>query len=155
LFLWFVRTLLNGDTGKKTRVSAVLREVYGPSVEKVTSLQSCCSSADAIVLQQVKIEQRKFVAPGKSKPIELTTLASSHHIEMNPSDAGSSDRAVIQEVIKEMAASVPLDATVPFKVDQDVESCFLISVVLLYFSLVGRVVFPEWSVLFVVVSFVS
>ena len=35
---------------------------------------------------------------------------------MNPSDAGGQDRAVIQEVIKEMAASVPLDSSVPFKV---------------------------------------
>ena len=72
-------------------------QVYGPAVEKV------------------KIEQRKFT-PSKGKAFELTTLASSHHIEMNPSDAGSQDRAVIQEVIKEMAASVPLDSTVPFKV---------------------------------------
>lgn len=58
----------------------------------------------------------QFTPPGKSKAIELTTLASAHHVEMNPSDAGSSDRSVIQEVIKEMAASVPLDSTVPFKV---------------------------------------
>lgn len=85
-------------SGKKTRIAALLREVYGPGVEKL------------------RIEQRKFTLPNQSKAIELTTLASAHHIEMNPSDAGSSDRGVVQEVIKEMAGSVPIDATVPFKV---------------------------------------
>ena len=37
-------------------------------------------------------------------------LSSSHHVEMNPSDAGFQDRYVVQEVIKEMAKSRPIDA---------------------------------------------
>lgn len=36
-------------------------------------------------------------------------LSSTHHIEMNPSDAGFQDRYVVQEVIKEMAKNRPID----------------------------------------------
>ena len=50
----------------------------------------------------MKVEHRRFQLPSK-KYIELTTLASNHHIEMNPSDAGTSDRSVVQDIIKEMA----------------------------------------------------
>ena len=39
----------------------------------------------------------------KSKVIEIATLGSNHHIEINPSDVGISDRHVVQEVIKEIA----------------------------------------------------
>lgn len=85
-------------SGKKTRIAALLRQVYGNGVEKV------------------RIEQRQFHVPGKSKVIELTTLASSYHIELNPSDAGSSDRVIVQDIVKEMASSVPLDGGVAFKV---------------------------------------
>eukprot|EP00512_Aurantiochytrium_limacinum_P012355 CAMPEP_0171579106 /NCGR_PEP_ID=MMETSP0961-20121227/8252_1 /TAXON_ID=87120 /ORGANISM="Aurantiochytrium limacinum, Strain ATCCMYA-1381" /LENGTH=368 /DNA_ID=CAMNT_0012135543 /DNA_START=117 /DNA_END=1220 /DNA_ORIENTATION=+ len=70
--------------GKKTRVMALLREIYGPGVEKV------------------KLEHRTFKTPTGRK-IELTTLGSNYHIEMNPSDAGNNDRYVVQEVIKEIA----------------------------------------------------
>jgi len=71
--------------GKKTRVMALLREIYGAGVEKV------------------KLEHRSFTV-SSSKTIEVTTLGSNYHIECNPSDAGNSDRFVIQEVIKEIAA---------------------------------------------------
>ncbi len=77
--------------GKKTRVMALLRELFGPGVEKV------------------KIEYRKFKTP-TGRPIELTTLGSSYHIEMNPSDAGNNDRYVVQEVIKEIAQYHPVVA---------------------------------------------
>ena len=91
--------LLHGPpgSGKKTRVLALLRAVYGPGVDRV------------------KVEQRRFTVQGRSKPIELTTLASNYHVELNPSDAGSGDRAVVQEMIKELATSAPLDINVAFK----------------------------------------
>eukprot|EP00850_Spirogloea_muscicola_P012210 SM000078S22069 [mRNA] locus=s78:271500:274287:- [translate_table: standard] len=41
--------------------------------------------------------------------IELTAVSSNHHVELTPSDAGYQDRYVVQEVIKEMAKSRPLD----------------------------------------------
>lgn len=76
--------------GKKTRVTALLREVFGPGVEKR------------------RLEHRTFTTPTK-KTIDLTTVASNFHIEINPSDAGIYDRFVIQDVIKEIAASNPLN----------------------------------------------
>ena len=42
--------------------------------------------------------------------VELTTLSSNYHVEMNPSDVGTKDRYVVQEVIKDMARSRPIDA---------------------------------------------
>ena len=78
--------------GKKTRVMALLREIYGGGVEKV------------------KLEHRSFTV-SSSKTIEVTTLGSNYHIECNPSDAGNSDRFVIQEVIKEIAAHGNLQTT--------------------------------------------
>ena len=71
--------------GKKTRVMALLREIYGSSVERV------------------KLEHRSFKTT-TNKTVEITTLGSNYHIECNPSDAGNSDRFVIQEVIKEIAS---------------------------------------------------
>lgn len=41
--------------------------------------------------------------------VELTTISSTHHVEMNPSDAGFQDRYVVQEIIKEMARNRPID----------------------------------------------
>ncbi len=63
---------------------ALLREIFGPSVERV------------------KLEPREF-KPNPSKKIEITMIGSNYHIECNPSDVGNNDRFVIQEVIKEIA----------------------------------------------------
>jgi hypothetical protein len=41
--------------------------------------------------------------------VELTTVSSNYHVELTPSDAGLKDRYVVQELIKEMAKSRPLD----------------------------------------------
>lgn len=71
--------------GKKTRVMALLREMFGPGVEKV------------------KLEHRTFKTTS-NKTIDLTTLGSNYHIECNPSDAGQNDRFIVQEVIKEIAS---------------------------------------------------
>ena len=50
--------------------------------------------------------------------VELTTVSSNHHVELNPSDAGFQDRYVVQEIIKEMAKNGPIDGngTKGFKV---------------------------------------
>jgi len=74
--------------GKKTRILALLQEVYGKGVTKI------------------KTEHRSFKV--NSKTIEITTLGSIYHIEMNPSDAGIYDRVVVQKVIKEIASSASL-----------------------------------------------
>jgi len=91
----FPHVLVYGPSGagKKTRIMAVLREIYGNGVLKL------------------KLEHRNFTPPGGTKSIELTTISSNHHIEINPSDVGHNDRIVVQDVIKEIAQSVPLDST--------------------------------------------
>jgi replication factor C subunit 3/5 len=71
--------------GKKTRVRALLREIYGSGADKT------------------KLEHRSFKTP-TNRLVEVTTLGSNYHIECNPSDAGNQDRFVIQEVIKEIAS---------------------------------------------------
>ena len=57
------------SSGKKTRIYCVLRELFGSGIDKL------------------KIEREEFETPSK-KRIELTTIVSNHHIEINPSDAG-------------------------------------------------------------------
>ncbi len=77
--------------GKKTRIMCLLRELYGPGAEKL------------------RIERQQFETPSK-KTIEMTTLASNYHIEVNASDAGIYDRIVIQEMIKNIAQTNQLDS---------------------------------------------
>lgn len=78
--------------GKATRVNAFLRELYGPSVENI------------------KIETRS-VAPNLSNPsntVDIQIATSNHHIALTPSDVGSKDRAVVMQLIKEVASHPPL-----------------------------------------------
>ncbi|KAJ1678055.1 Replication factor C (RF-C) subunit [Spiromyces aspiralis] len=78
--------------GKKTRITATLREIFGSSVEKV------------------KVDRRAFETPSGRK-IEINTLSSNLHIELNPSDVGGTyDRVVVQELIKEVAQTQQLSA---------------------------------------------
>ncbi|KAJ1924808.1 Replication factor C (RF-C) subunit [Tieghemiomyces parasiticus] len=77
--------------GKKTRIMAVLKEIYGPGVEKL------------------KIDLRSFETPSKRK-IELNVVTSNYHLELNPSDVGIYDRVVIQDLIKEVAQTQQVDA---------------------------------------------
>jgi replication factor C subunit 3/5 len=76
--------------GKKTRILALLRELYGVSAEKV------------------KAQQKVFNFTEPKATVELTILSSANHIELTPADAGSRDSLVVQSVIKEIAASVPI-----------------------------------------------
>jgi len=84
----FPHLLVYGSTGsgKKTRIMCLLKELFGPGVNKVRN-------------------STKPYKVSKSKTIELTILSSNHHVEMNPSDAGIYDRVIVQEVIKSMASA--------------------------------------------------
>uniref|UniRef100_A0A8D3BUU6 Replication factor C subunit 3 n=1 Tax=Scophthalmus maximus TaxID=52904 RepID=A0A8D3BUU6_SCOMX len=84
----FPHLLVYGPSGagKKTRIMCLLRELYGAGVEKL------------------RIEHQTIVAPSKKK-IEINTIASNYHLEVNASDAGNQDRVVIQELIKTVAQS--------------------------------------------------
>lgn len=73
-------------SGKKTRITALLREIYGPGVEKL------------------KLDKRTFTTPS-NRTLEINMVTSNFHIELSPGDAGLNDRFVVQDVIKEMASS--------------------------------------------------
>ena len=52
----------------------------------------------------------KVKTPSRTVDVELTLASSNHHVELSPADAGTHDRYVVQEVIKEMARARPVDA---------------------------------------------
>ncbi|OWF53912.1 replication factor C subunit 3-like [Mizuhopecten yessoensis] len=78
--------------GKKTRIMCLLRELYGSGVEKL------------------RIEQHNFTTPSKKK-MDISTISSNYHIEVNPSDVGNNDRVVIQELIKTVAQTNQLETS--------------------------------------------
>nr|XP_060626819.1 replication factor C subunit 3 [Anolis sagrei ordinatus] len=90
----FPHLLVYGPSGagKKTRIMCLLRELYGSGVEKL------------------RIEHQIITAPSKKK-IEISTIASNYHLEVNPSDAGINDRVVIQELLKTVAQSQQLETS--------------------------------------------
>jgi len=85
--------------GKKTRVLALLREIYGPGVESA------------------RVET-KSVVPNTNNPsntVEIQVLTSNHHLELSPSDAGNKDRVIVMQLIKEVASHPPIVGH-PFKI---------------------------------------
>ncbi|EEP81529.1 activator 1 38 kDa subunit [Uncinocarpus reesii 1704] len=97
----FPHLLVYGPSGagKKTRIIATLKELYGPGVEKI------------------KIDARVFQTSSNRK-LEFNIVASVYHLEITPSDVGTYDRVVIQELLKEIAQTqqVDLSAKQRFKV---------------------------------------
>jgi len=83
-------------SGKKTRAMAILRSIYGNAVEKI------------------KLEKMAFTLPS-SKKLEIDVVSSNYHFEVNPSDAGNSDRHVVQEMIKKLASTPSVATTVSKK----------------------------------------
>ncbi|KAF9790618.1 P-loop containing nucleoside triphosphate hydrolase protein [Thelephora terrestris] len=97
----FPHLLVYGPSGagKKTRISCILRELFGKGVERL------------------KIDQRVFLTPSKRK-LDVNIVQSNYHIELTPSDVGNYDRVVIQDLLKEIAQTqqVDLNAKQRFKV---------------------------------------
>ena len=67
--------------GKKTYIMAFLREVYGDEIDNLKS------------------EIRKFNLPNKT--VDVPTVSSRHHVEVNVTDTANSDRVIIQEIVKD------------------------------------------------------
>ena len=88
----FPHLLVYGPSGagKKTRIIATLRELYGPGVEKI------------------KIDSRIFQTTTNRK-LEFNIVASIYHLEITPSDVGNFDRVVIQDLLKEVAQTQQVD----------------------------------------------
>ena len=76
-------------SGKKTRISCLLRSLFGPGADRL------------------RLDRKNFTTPSR-KNITVNLICSNYHIELCPGDAGTSDRFVVQEVIKEMAANKSL-----------------------------------------------
>ncbi|XP_049277361.1 replication factor C subunit 3 [Anopheles funestus] len=76
--------------GKKTRIICLLRELYGSGVERLRN------------------EVMNFTTPSNKK-IEIMTVSSNYHIEVNPSDVGIYDRVVITDMIKQIAQTQQID----------------------------------------------
>lgn len=72
--------------GKKTRIHCLLRAMFGAGVDKV------------------RVDRKTFKATA-AKTVEIITLSSNFHIEINPSDVGNADRVVVTEIIKEIASA--------------------------------------------------
>lgn len=75
--------------GKRTRIDLLLKEIYGSGAEKI------------------HIQNESFETPSKRK-VEIKTINSNYHIEVNPSEVGIYDKVVIQALIKNTASSALL-----------------------------------------------
>ena len=69
---------------------ATLKELYGSGVEKI------------------KIDSRVFQTTSNRK-LEFNIVASIYHLEITPSDVGSYDRVVVQDLLKEVAQTQQVD----------------------------------------------
>lgn len=56
----------------------------------------------------MKIINLWFQTPSKKK-LEITTISSNYHIEVNPSDVGIHDRVVIMDLVKTTAQTHQID----------------------------------------------
>ncbi|XP_030384094.1 replication factor C subunit 3 [Scaptodrosophila lebanonensis] len=79
-------------SGKKTRIMCLLREMYGAGVERLRN------------------ENMSFTTTSGRK-IEVMTVSSNYHLELNPSDAGIYDRTVVIDLIKQVAQTQQIDIT--------------------------------------------
>lgn len=88
----FPHLLVYGPSGagKKTRILCILKELYGNGVEKL------------------RMESMTFETPSKKK-LEITTISSNYHIEVNPSDVGIYDRVVVMDLVKTTAQTHQID----------------------------------------------
>jgi len=73
-------------SGKRTRVRAILRVLFGPGAERL------------------RLDRRSCKTPS-GKEVEVDAVCSNYHVELCPADAGSQDRLVAQDVISEIASS--------------------------------------------------
>ena len=67
--------------GKKTRISATLRAIFGPGAEKAQPFSTLLRPQLTPV--QLKIDQRVFVTPSRRK-LDVNVVQSNFHIELTP-----------------------------------------------------------------------
>ncbi|CAK9801447.1 Replication factor C subunit 3 [Anthophora plagiata] len=88
----FPHLLVYGPSGagKKTRIMCTIKELYGSGVERL------------------RMETMTFQTPSKKK-LDITTISSNYHIEVNPSDVGIYDRVVVMDLVKTTAQTHQID----------------------------------------------
>ncbi|ETN83151.1 replication factor C subunit 3 family protein, partial [Necator americanus] len=89
----FPHLLVYGPSGagKRTRIHCILRELYGAGAERL------------------RLDKKSLTTPSNRK-IEIDTVSSNYHIEINPGEVGIYDRVVVQEVIKQMAQTTQISS---------------------------------------------
>lgn len=98
----FLNMLFYGPTGagKRTRIIAILRSIYGKEVMETRSQNV-----------ELKIRRRRAGSSNSNsgnssgyvaKRLEINIVYSSCHIEITPSDVGTNDHLIISSVVKEM-----------------------------------------------------
>ena len=93
----------NGS-GKRTRVSALLRDLYRTNLTDPKKLRL----------------EHKSIKINDSKTVEVSLLSSPYHIELNLSEVGTSnDRVVIMTLIKEIAQTASIATKVISNENQD------------------------------------
>lgn len=70
----------------------IIKELYGNGAERL------------------RMETMNFETPSKKK-LEITTINSNYHIEVNPSDVGIYDRVVVMDLVKTTAQTHQIDST--------------------------------------------
>lgn len=102
----FPHLLVYGPSGagKKTRVLAMLRKLYGNNS-----------------IDNMKVDVKNFVTPTNRK-LEFNVISSPCHLEITPSDMGNNDKIVIQDLLKEVGQVEALDFTGLFKKKDDANS---------------------------------
>jgi len=93
-------------SGKKTRVAALLKEIFGRGTSNVRTEKRIVGAS----------QEGSSSSSSSSKGVEITVVASNYHVELTPADAGMKDRIVIQELLKEIASTKPVDGATPYKV---------------------------------------
>lgn len=88
----FPHLLVYGPSGagKKTRIMCIIKELYGSGTERL------------------RMETMIFETPSKKK-LEISTISSNYHIEVNPSDVGIYDRVVVMDLVKTTAQTHQID----------------------------------------------
>ena len=70
--------------GKKTRITATLRAIFGPGAEKVRYISHSCDLQQSNSgFLQLKIDQRVFMTPSRRK-LDVNIVQSNFHIELTP-----------------------------------------------------------------------
>ncbi|KAM0683493.1 Replication factor C (RF-C) subunit [Mitosporidium daphniae] len=83
--------------GKRTRIISLLKTLYTPAA-----------------IEKLKIDNKSFDTPS-GKTVELHTISSLYHVEMNPRhvDVGFYDRLVVQEMLRDFAQTQQISREAP------------------------------------------